>query len=681
MLPAFALAAGFTVLLCHAQMRAEEARREAVNRYRVIFEDAISGIYETTLDGRYATANPKLAEMFGYLSPAELIREAENLNRMFYVKPNRRAAFARIVEERGSIVGFESEIYRRDGSRIWITENAVAVRDSAGRLTGFQGTTIEITDRKLAQAALQQANEELEQKVIERTGDLERANAILRDEINEVEDELRCSEEKFRNLVEATTDWIWETDAQGVYTYASPKIKELIGFEPEEIVGKRPYDLMPSAEAARVKRVVLEMTAAGKGLNLLESVQYYKNGSLVTSETSSVPFYDADGKICGARGIARDITDRKRAESMLEASEKRYRELVENARDVIYTHDLEGRYTSLNRTGEQIFGCTREEVRELKAGDVIAPEYLELARQMTAAKLGGEDLTVYEIEAVTRSGQRIPLEESSWLNFDENGEPVGVQGIARDIAERKRSGNELLASQKQLRELSAHLQSVREEERKNLARELHNEFGQSMTALKIELVRLGDKLPKSGGSAQKKVAAENRDRILAMIEIVDTAMETIRKIVSELRPGVLDELGLAAALEWQTQQFQKRTGINCDVRIEFEEPAACSTLKTTVFRILQECLTNIIRHADAGNVRITLRDDEWRIFFEVEDDGRGIDREQIENRSAQSFGILGMSERALTLNGTVEIGRAGENGGTRVTVSIPRPRRSAAELL
>ena len=548
---AFGLAAGFTVFICYAQASAEAARRLAESKYRMIFEDAITGIYETTLDGRYAAANPKLAEMFGYQSSGEMMREAENLNRRFYVEPGRREEFTRLVEERGSVAGFESEIYRRGGGKIWITENSVAVRDRHGELIGFQGTTIEITDRKRAVDALEKAREELEEKVVARTADLENANKILREEIIErvrVENALRESEEKFRNLVEATTDWIWETDAKGVYTYASPQIKDLIGFEPEEIVGKRAYDLMPPDEAERVKQVVRELTAAGsgKGLAVLESVQIHKNGERVTTETSSVPYYDENGELMGARGIARDITERKRIE------------------------------------------------------------------------------------------------------------------------------NELLASQKQLRALSGHLQSVREEERKNLARELHDEFGQQLTALKIDLVRFGEK---THGAGKILSAAEFNNKISAMLTIVDMAMDTIRKIVAELRPGILDELGLAAAMEWQIGEFQKRAGIKCALEIEFDENAACQNLKTAVFRILQECLTNIARHSGANRAQITLRDEGYRIFFEIEDDGRGISGR--ETGKPHSFGILGMRERALLLGGTVEISCA-QPHGTRVSVSIPRPTQSGS---
>ena len=165
-----------------------------------------------------------------------------------------------------------------------------------------------------------------------------------------------------------------------------------------------------------------------------------------------------------------------------------------------------------------------------------------------------------------------------------------------------------------------------------------------------------------------------KTKIPAMLTIVDAAMDTTRKIVAELRPGVLDELGLAAAIEWRTGEFQKRTGIECGLEIEFDEGSACQNLKTTIFRLLQECLPNIARHSGANRARITLRDEGFRIFFEVEDNGRGIGEPEA-SAKAHSFGILGMRERALLLGGTVEINRV-ETGGTRVSVIIPRPEQT-----
>ena len=542
---AFGLAAGFTIYICHAQTEAVIARRLAENRYQMIFEDAITGIYETTVDGRYTAANLQLARIFGYESAAQLIETAANLNEKFYVETGRREEFARLVKENGSLAGFESQIYRRDGSKIWITENAVACRDDDGVLNGFQGTTIEITDRKCAEAALKKAHEELEAKVAERTADLESANKILREEIIErmrVETALRQSEEKFRAIVEVSSDCIWEVDARNRYTYLSPQILDLIGYEEKELIGKTPFGMMTEEETDRYIDYLKPIAAARQSFAFLENVNIHKNGENVIAETSGVPIFDATGEFIGYRGIVRNITERKRIE------------------------------------------------------------------------------------------------------------------------------NELVASQKQLRDLSAHLQTVREEERKELARELHDELGQLLTALKIGLVRLDEK--SNVVKNNRAVAPNVNDRIPAMVAIVDTAMETTRKIVAELRPGVLDELGLVAALEWQARQFQKRTAIRCRLETEFEETAACQTLKLTVFRIAQECLTNIARHSGASEAQIILRDEGHRIFLEVMDNGRGFDEKNIADSG--SFGILGMRERAFLLRGAVEIMRR-ETGGTSVQVSIPRP--------
>lgn len=537
---AFGMAAGFTVLLCHVRAESEKARLEAEKRYRVIFEDAITGIYETTVDGRYITANPKLAEILGYDYADHVIDGAENLNYRFYVQEDRRKEFSRLVEENNHLAGFESEVFRKDGSKIWISENAIAVRNETSVLVGFLGTTIEITDRKIAEAELLKTRQELEEKVIERTAELEQANQVLRDEMAErqrVENDLMESEEKYRTLVETSTDFIWETDSRGFYTYVSPKIRDLVGFEPEEVLGKRPYDLMPPDEARRVKDRVLQLSAERRGHVLFESVQVHKNGSLITTETSSVPVYDDGGKLKFSRGIARDITNRKRIE------------------------------------------------------------------------------------------------------------------------------NELLASRTQLRDLTAYLQSVREDERKYIARELHDELGQKLTAVKIELTRMND-----GGGKSRSPKILNSVGIPSVLHLVDAALETTRKIVSELRPAVLDELGLEAALEWQVQEFIKRTGISFTLEIDFNEDHVPQGAEITIFRILQECLTNITRHANAKHVNVVLKEEAEKLLLVVDDDGQGISDEEIGN--PRSFGIVGMRERAILLGGSVRIDRR-DADGTRVLVEIP----------
>ena len=234
-----------------------------------------------------------------------------------------------------------------------------------------------------------------------------------------------------------------------------------------------------------------------------------------------------------------------------------------------------------------------------------------------------------------------------------------------EIIERQRVEDALRAGERQLRDLTAYLQSVREEERKYLARELHDELGQQLTALKMDLSWLAEKSAAQNDSAQRTIAEKSK----TMIAAVDEAMNATRRIVGELRPAALDELGLEAAVEWLAQDFQKRTNIVCSLETDFDERELNQNLTTTMFRIVQECLTNIIRHASATRANIRLKKANGDLLLEVEDDGRGIN--ESDASAAHSFGILGMRERALLLGGTIKIERRDAAQGTRVVVRIP----------
>lgn len=228
-------------------------------------------------------------------------------------------------------------------------------------------------------------------------------------------------------------------------------------------------------------------------------------------------------------------------------------------------------------------------------------------------------------------------------------------------AQHRRAEEQLRESHEQLRALSVYLQTVREEERTRIAREVHDELGQALTSCKLDLSWLASKLPKD-----LKALSEKTQALLAHI---DSTINTVRRIATELRPGVLDHLGLVAALEWQANEFQNRTGIKCDVRARVREPLPDADLSTTFFRIFQETLTNIIRHAGATQVQVQLTETDHQLRLEVQDNGRGITRAEVSN--ARSMGLLGMRERAALLGGTFKIGAMPHGHGTRVVVSIP----------
>jgi signal transduction histidine kinase len=233
---------------------------------------------------------------------------------------------------------------------------------------------------------------------------------------------------------------------------------------------------------------------------------------------------------------------------------------------------------------------------------------------------------------------------------------------ARERAHRKRAEEQLRQSHEQLRALSVYLQHVREEERIRIAREVHDELGQSLTGLKLELTWLANRLPPK----VKPLHAKAR----SMAERIDETIQAIRRIATELRPGLLDTAGLLPALEWQANEFEKQTGVRCWVKAAVREKLWDQDLNTAFFRIFQETLTNIIRHAKATVVEVRLLDTVGHLVLEVKDNGRGISEEEIHN--TKSIGLLGIRERAALLGG--EVRWRGEPGkGTTVSVRIPHP--------
>lgn len=232
--------------------------------------------------------------------------------------------------------------------------------------------------------------------------------------------------------------------------------------------------------------------------------------------------------------------------------------------------------------------------------------------------------------------------------------------LADQYTDRKRVEDELRSSREQLRNLSGYLQSVREEERGQIAREIHDELGQTITALKLDLLGLKDELSKK----QKRLA----EKAGSIVSLTDRSLQTVHKICGELRPKFLDDLGLAAAIEWQAEEFQKRTGIECVVTVEPQDMSVDSDLSITLFRVFQEALTNVARHAGAAKVEASLRRIDGKVLLEVKDDGRGITKGQVSH--PKSFGLVGMRERIRAHGGELKIrGRRGK--GTDLTVAVP----------
>jgi signal transduction histidine kinase len=232
--------------------------------------------------------------------------------------------------------------------------------------------------------------------------------------------------------------------------------------------------------------------------------------------------------------------------------------------------------------------------------------------------------------------------------------------LTREIAERRRAEEHVRNSEENLRALAARLQSVREEEWTRIAREIHDELGQALTGLKMDLTWVAKKL----SPEQKALTAKAG----AMFNLIDATIQSVRKIATRLRPEVLDELGLAPAIEWQAREFQKRSGIRCKVSLPADAPRLDRERSTAAFRIFQELLTNTARHAKATRIDIAMGVDSGSLVLSVEDNGVGIDESAAS--SPKSLGLLGMRERVLPFGGEIEITGVRDRG-TRVKVSIP----------
>ncbi|HSE68146.1 MAG TPA: sensor histidine kinase, partial [Gemmatimonadales bacterium] len=232
--------------------------------------------------------------------------------------------------------------------------------------------------------------------------------------------------------------------------------------------------------------------------------------------------------------------------------------------------------------------------------------------------------------------------------------------IVWDVTDAKANEEAMRRSRQELRDLAARLQTVREEERTRIARELHDELGQALTGLKMDLSWVRSRLPRT--------QSDLSDRLLNSISRLDGTVDSVRRIATELRPGVLDLLGLVAAIEWQSQEFFRRTGIETDLDLQSDDSPVDDARATTIFRILQEALTNVARHAGATRVRIGVLQTRDELRLVVSDNGRGITPLELADRS--SLGLIGIRERAIASGGVLEIvGRPGE--GTRVEVRIP----------
>ncbi|MEJ2635594.1 MAG: PAS domain S-box protein [Calditrichia bacterium] len=362
-----------------------------------------------------------------------------------------------------------------------------------------------------------------------------------------------------------------------------------------------------------------------------------------------------------------DITARKKAERALQLSEARYRGLLESAPDGIMIFDGEGRLLLMNAQAEKMFGYRQEEMIGQTANSFV-PDMLHRRHSRHQSNYLKNPQVMFlgngrELVSIRKDGTVFPVEMSLSPLQSEN--DLLITAIIRDISQRKEAESRLKKSEEDLRKLSMSLLTVREEERKFIAQEIHDELGQQLTGMKIDLYWMKSKLEKLDC-----LQAEQRlkDKMHFMLDMIDATIKTVRRIATQLRPTLLDDAGLIGAIEWHAKEFSNRTGIQCRLSAPPEDIAFDKEQSIAVFRIFQESLTNVARHAGANRVDVIIKKRKNRFNLRIKDNGRGITAEDIEK--SRSLGLVGIRERSIALGGKADIsGKPGR--GTIVAVEIP----------
>jgi PAS domain S-box-containing protein len=434
------------------------------------------------------------------------------------------------------------------------------------------------------------------------------------------------------------------------------------GFRDDQVSGHYVEEVLPPTSHELVKDKYREAIRENRTVRW-EEVAEMPAGRRV-GEVFVTPVRDeVTGRLYLLGGV-HDITDRIAGEEALRESESKFRMLAESSASAILYHLDDGTLAYVNPAAERMTGYTRDELLHLTIWDLLHPSFRPAVEERLRARRGGENIVSQnEVPMIVRGG------ETRWITYTAGRVVIGgtpaVIAMATDVTERKLAEEQLRASREQLRALSARLLSAREEERKRIAREIHDELGQALTGLIIELSWLEDKL---SALPDRGHARPLLDKTASMLRLADSTVESVRRIAAELRPGLLDDFGLVAAIEWHAQEFEQRTGVSCQVTSDLDETILAPEQSTALFRIAQEALTNVARHASATTVQVRITREGGELVLSVEDDGSGISEEK--RSSTRSLGVIGMRERAALLGGGVQI-TAARGGGTRVVARVP----------
>ncbi len=507
----------------------------------------------------------------------------------------------------------------------------------------LEGTVKLLHELQVHQIELEGQNEELRR--IREELDLEIARR------QQLEETLEKSEQQLLLFIEHAPAALAMFDRDMRYLRVSRRWLSDYGLNGRNVYGLSHYEIFP--EIPEVWKEAHRRGLSGEVLRAAGDRIKRADGTVQWVRWELRPWTDSSGTIGGIVIFSEDITDRKKGENALKASEERYRTLFEMECDALFLLDWEtGTIMEANAAAVIMYDYTREELVRLSSCDLSAEP------AMTSASIRNNELRVPLRWHRKKDGTVFPVEITGRY-FDYQGRKVQVAAI-RDITARLGAEKEMTNLNQKLHALSEHLQTAIEQERLAISRDIHDDLGQELTLMKLDIEWLKSRLPE-----------DNHDQHIRLDEIngcVDKFTATVQRIAASLRPPLLDNAGLTAAIEWQIDDFRKRSGLKCFTMLNDEVEPLDMAKSTTVMRIIQEGLINVTRHARATEVIISLCKNDSGLLLEISDNGCGITPEQVV--SLKSIGLIGMQERAYLCSGALKIIGAPGNG-TTLTLTIP----------
>ena len=591
---------------------AERALRKSELRFRTLAGNAPVGIFETNTEGETTYVNEKMLEYTG-LNFDELLQS--NWTQCIHPEdlPSLISNWQQNLEQKKES-SLQYRIINKDGTIRWVHGKAIPVYDKNGGYSGYLGTLSDITKEKLALIALAK------------------------------------SEEKYRTLVEQASDAIYIADTSGRLLTVNGSACRMSQYTEEELLQRSIYDFVFEEdlqkepfrfeELQQGKTVVIQRRFKGKEGRILE-VECIAN---LLSDNRILVF-------------ARDISERIKTQNEVIKEKNLSDSIINSLPGIFYLYDDTGRFIRWNKNFETISGYSGAEISTMQPLDFFDVPEKDLLQQKVEEvfRTGKADVEAFFF---TKSKNKIPFYFNGWKLQYEN--QTCLIGVGIDISEKRAAEKLLLQSYDDIRRLASHLTQVREEERKRIGREIHDELGQQLTAVKMDVAWI-----------DKKTEEENlavKTKLKNIIALLDGSNKSVRRIITELSPGIIDNHGLLEALDRQNTQFTATTGIPVVLDTKEKTIHLSQPIANCIFRVYQESLTNIMRYADASKVVTSLKIEKDMVVVTIEDDGKGFDTSTA--RAKSSFGILGMKERVLSQNGTFHL-HSKPGAGTKISITVP----------